>query len=143
MSRYILQPSEQEGYFICTDTENGIVCKFKKLEFNETQEITILDDVKQPRPRKLARHMLDMGVWLRENHYLKILPMPSLRVWVGHNIKRIRKNRGLTQLELSEISGITQANIAKVEQGRYDIRIDTIEKLCHALGAQIDFIEND
>lgn len=67
--RYLLQPSEQKpGWWVCTDTENGIVCRFQTHRFNETSQMKFLEDVKQPDALAIARLMREMGDWLAEHH---------------------------------------------------------------------------
>ena len=67
--RYILQPSENiVNGWVCTDTENGIVCRFQAHKFNETSKMTFLEDVQQPDVMQIARLMREMGEWLAEHH---------------------------------------------------------------------------
>ena len=41
MERYLLQAStERENWFVATDTEAGIVIRFEKGKFNDTQKVT-------------------------------------------------------------------------------------------------------
>ena len=69
MARYIIQKSEQKaGWWVCTDTEHGLVCKFEEHKFNETSKMTFLEDVKNPDALAVARLMREMGDWLAENH---------------------------------------------------------------------------
>ena len=50
-----------------------------------------------------------------------------------------REKRGLTQLELAELSGIHQVTISALEIGRNSGgNLDTIELLADALGLSID-----
>lgn len=80
MSRFQIEPSTREqGWWVCTDTENLIVCRFENHRFNETQQFTILEDSKfQPVTAStaslLARITREMGDWLRSNHYTKAMP---------------------------------------------------------------------
>lgn len=71
MSRFILQKSSQEGWWVCTDTVNNIVCKFQEHKFNETQKFTFLNEIKSPDALAIARIMREMGDWLGDNHYDK------------------------------------------------------------------------
>ncbi len=73
MARFIIQRSDQvsDGW-VCTDTENGIVCTFEGHKFNDTQKITFLNDMTDPDPLCVARQMREMGDWLFEHHYEKI-----------------------------------------------------------------------
>lgn len=73
MKRFVLQPSMEESrWWIATDTINGIVVKFKEHEFNETQKITFLDDVKSDSALELAKkaalYMREIADWLQQYH---------------------------------------------------------------------------
>lgn len=72
MERFVLQQSERQGWLVCTDTLNNIVCSFKEHRFNETQETTLLGDIPPERFMEVAAAMREMGDWLRKNHYEKI-----------------------------------------------------------------------
>ena len=60
---------------------------------------------------------------------------------IGINIKRLRLAKGLTQEQISAMTGLDRANIAKIEKGRYNTGIDIIGKICDALGCNIDIVE--
>lgn len=55
-----------------------------------------------------------------------------------------RKARGLTQTELSEISGISQADICRLEKGTRNPSVALLKRLAKALDAtlHIEFIPN-
>lgn len=53
---------------------------------------------------------------------------------VGENIKRLRKERRLTQKNLGELCGIAEPNIRKYENGKQNPKLETIEKIATALG---------
>lgn len=63
--------------------------------------------------------------------------MTKLRINIGQQIAMIRKKHGLTIRELSELSGINSSNISKIENGKYNISIDIIERICKSLGASV------
>ena len=56
---------------------------------------------------------------------------------VGENIKRIRKDKGLTQKKLGELCGMNEANIRKYELGKANPKIETVDKIASALGVKI------
>lgn len=71
MERYLLQKSaERENWLIATDTIAGIVVKFEKGKFNETQKATMLEDLNFHRgtPTRLATAMKGLTEWLINNH---------------------------------------------------------------------------
>lgn len=63
--------------------------------------------------------------------------MTKLRLIIGQQIAMLRKKHGLTIRELSELSGINSSNISKIENGKYNISIDIIERICKSLGANV------
>ena len=75
MERFIIQHSQtQPDGWVCTDQENGIVCRFREHQFNETQQFTILEDMPNPNATAIARMVREMADWLRSNHYNKAMP---------------------------------------------------------------------
>lgn len=65
----------------------------------------------------------------------------NYREKIGQKIAQIRKDKGLTQENLSAMTGLDRANIAKIEKGRYNTGIDIIGKICDALGCRIELKE--
>ena len=61
----------------------------------------------------------------------------TYREQIGQQIAHIRKEKGLTQDQLSKMTGLDRANIAKIENGRYNTGIDIIGKICDELGVEI------
>ncbi len=51
----------------------------------------------------------------------------------GDNLKRIRRDRGLTQSELADKCGIRYGHISKIERNIGDPKISTLYKLMNAL----------
>jgi len=57
---------------------------------------------------------------------------------VGRNIKRLRRDLGLTQGDLATKSGIKIGHISKLERNESDPKLSTITKLINALGCSAD-----
>lgn len=61
------------------------------------------------------------------------------RLIAGESPVRVyRAFRGLTQLALSEASGVNRVQIANIESGAKRGGIDTLKKLANALGVSLD-----
>lgn len=56
---------------------------------------------------------------------------------LAENLKRIRKSRGLTQEELADVSGLSRASIQVYEQGKYEPKLDALQRLSAALRCNI------
>lgn len=63
------------------------------------------------------------------------------RIAIGKRIAEIRKKKGLTILQVHEMTGLDNSNIGKIEKGRYNVGIDVLHKICEALNVEIEFIE--
>jgi predicted transcriptional regulator len=51
-------------------------------------------------------------------------------------LRRMRKTAGLTQKELAQLSGVSQALISRIEAGSVDPRLSTIRKIISAIRAR-------
>jgi predicted transcriptional regulator len=48
-------------------------------------------------------------------------------------LKKLRMEAGLTQKKLADLIGVSQAHIAKIEQGKVDPRLSTVNKILEVL----------
>ena len=62
----------------------------------------------------------------------------DIRATVGLNVLKIRRERGLSQEELSFRSGLTRAYLSGLEAGRRNPTIVSLHKLAEALGVDIE-----
>lgn len=84
MVRFKLERSKDlPDWWVLTDMENMIVCKFEEHKFNESQQITILEDsifANDPNcANKLARAMEEMGDYIFSHWYSVAMPVPDIR----------------------------------------------------------------
>lgn len=61
----------------------------------------------------------------------------------GAGLRAIRAIRHVTQADLAVQAGVSQTAIAEYEQGKRELRADTIRKLCGALGVQVTYKVDD
>lgn len=52
---------------------------------------------------------------------------------IGDRLWKIRKKAGLTQMEVAELSGISDRTYADIERGVVNMRIETVLRICAAL----------
>lgn len=60
----------------------------------------------------------------------------NLRERAEKNIIDRRKSIGLSQEGLAKQAGLSRAYVGKIENARFSVTIDTIEKVAHALGVE-------
>jgi len=65
--------------------------------------------------------------------------MSNEKSTIAKNIKRLRKQRGLSQDKLSKLADISHNTIIKIESGVIQSpRMDTAHKIAKALGVSLD-----
>ena len=65
--------------------------------------------------------------------------MSNKKTTIAKNIKRLRKQQGLSQDKLSKLADISHNTIIKIESGAIQIpTIDTASKIAKALGVSLD-----
>lgn len=75
--------------------------------------------------------------------------IPVIEYDIGNDISELilslRKEIGISQQQLSEVTGIPQANISKIENGRYIPSLLLLKRLADGLGKRlvIDFVDID
>ena len=66
----------------------------------------------------------------------------NTREYIGKRIAEIRQAKGLSIRQLAEACGVNFANIYKIENGKYNVSVDILGKICEALGCRIDIVKN-
>ncbi len=61
---------------------------------------------------------------------------------IGENIRKIRKQKGLTQKKLAELSGLNEVTIRSYELGKFKPKIETIQRIANALDVTIGDLDN-
>lgn len=59
---------------------------------------------------------------------------------IGSNIKRIRKEKGLTQQQLADSANISRSYLADVENNRYNPSIDVLKAIAESLGIKLSVL---
>ena len=65
----------------------------------------------------------------------------SNREYIGKRIAEIRQAKGLSIRQLAEACEVNFANIYKIENGKYNVSIDILGKICEALNFRIEIVE--
>jgi transcriptional regulator with XRE-family HTH domain len=53
---------------------------------------------------------------------------------LGENLRRAREGLGLTQEEVGHRSGVHPTEVSRIEAGKRDPRVSTVERLAKAIG---------
>lgn len=59
---------------------------------------------------------------------------------LGARIKAIRRAGGLSQEQLSDLAGVPQAHISRIESGSVDLRLSSLVAIAHALGHEFAIV---
>ena len=60
---------------------------------------------------------------------------------IGKKIAAIRNEQGWTQRQLADKCGLQQSHIARIEQGKYRVGLDTLASIADVLGKKIKFAD--
>lgn len=66
----------------------------------------------------------------------------NIRIKIGNQIKVLREEKGLTQEQLSELSGIPRRTIVNIEQGAFNSKIESVQKLAEGLNSTLSIINS-
>ena len=69
--QYVMQQSETPGWWVLTDKDNGIVIRFEEHKFNDTQQVTMLEECTLT-PTQVARVLRELGDWVVRHHADKV-----------------------------------------------------------------------
>ena len=58
---------------------------------------------------------------------------------LAFQFKELRKKKHLTQTQLAEKTGMEKGQISKIENGKFNLTLATINKIASALGARVNF----
>ena len=59
---------------------------------------------------------------------------------IAERLQAARKSKGLSQRELSELAGVPQAQISRIEAGTVDLRLSSLVALTHALDLELALV---
>ena len=59
---------------------------------------------------------------------------------IGNRIKELRKEQDLDAKDLAQRVGIDAGNLSRIEQGKFSVGIDILNKIASALNMKIDFV---
>ncbi len=62
---------------------------------------------------------------------------------LGCEIKRLRLEKKLSHKELGDMVGYDKSRILRIETGRINSSINSLEKVLDALGVQLEIVEKD
>ena len=59
---------------------------------------------------------------------------------LGKRIRDVRKEKGLTQVELGDLVDMEKPNMNRLEKGGTNPTVLTLKKICNALGITLDYL---
>lgn len=62
---------------------------------------------------------------------------------IGQAIAQLRKEKGMTQAELADRSGLGQGHIARLEAGKYGVTIDVLSSIAGAMESKVEIVCNN
>lgn len=60
---------------------------------------------------------------------------------IGEHIQAERRKHGMSLYRLSRLSGVSIRHLHMIEDGKYDVRVSTLQKILNAFNQQLKFID--
>ena len=60
---------------------------------------------------------------------------------IGQRIREIREEKNIEAKHLALMTGITPANISRIEQGKHSVGLDILSKIADALGYKVELVK--
>jgi transcriptional regulator with XRE-family HTH domain len=60
----------------------------------------------------------------------------AARQCLAHHLRRLRLERGWSQLQLAEAAGLHRTHVSRLENSAYNASIDTVENIAGAFGVR-------
>jgi len=60
--------------------------------------------------------------------------IPSLRLTLARNLRRLRAERGISQETLADLAGLHRTYVGSIERSERNVSVDNIAKLAAAFG---------
>ena len=89
-----------------------------------------------------ALKKLDVNATKKEDDSLQMLDYDIAKE-ISELLTSVRKELNISQKHLSQKTGIPQANISKIENGKYLPSLSVLKRLCDGLGKKlvVDFVD--
>lgn len=66
----------------------------------------------------------------------------NFRQQMGNRLKAARLSKEMSQKDVADRAGLTEATVNKIENGKWSVSLDLLEKVCSALGVTLTLAEN-
>ena len=70
----------------------------------------------------------------------KEVPMTKNNNWWCNVLKKLRNEQGITLMELSLRTGVTQSYLSRIENGRHTVSVAKLDKILETLGHQLEIV---
>lgn len=92
-----------------------------------------MDDIWGPIQTEMFRRNLNPFFWVVNDR-------DKERERIGNRIKELRKEQDIDAKTLAQRVGIDAGNLSRIEQGKFSVGIDILNKIASALNMRIDFV---
>ncbi|MBQ9253183.1 MAG: helix-turn-helix transcriptional regulator [Bacteroidales bacterium] len=87
--------------------------------------------------REMYRENLSGFLWISKDESIHD------RIEIGKKIKELRQLQNLSAKDFAQKIGMDAGNLSRIEQGKFSVGLDTLNKIARALNTRIDFVPKD
>lgn len=108
---------------------------FKQLENRKLFDSVSIDGVGYGISWNDELDLSSEGIYAKGKHIDKV--DPNIKLIVGQAIAEAREEKGMSQRDLSYASGVMQADISRIEKGKGNPTLTTLQKIAKSLGRTV------
>lgn len=80
------------------------------------------------------------GKYAKNKEFQRGYREESMRIKLAVKIRKMRVARKMTQEEVAEKASMPQSVIARLESGEHSVSLDTLNRVAHALGKEVELV---
>jgi ribosome-binding protein aMBF1 (putative translation factor) len=80
------------------------------------------------------------GKYAKNKEFQRGYREESMRIKLATSIRKIRVHQKLTQEAVAERASMPQSVIARLESGEHSVSLDTLSRVAHVLGKEVELI---
>ena len=81
-----------------------------------------------------------MFIWYQNTYNINYMNEDEILKVFGFNVKILRMKKRMTQFQLAEMLNVHEKHICKIETGKQNVTLKTLNRIANALGVEVSIL---